>query len=86
MSRYEWCKRKITLNYDSTTFTNTSGHYEEKMNNEKSPVRKSVESGIKTNDAYFLAARMVSFKIDHPCLKTDTFSIPESKFTTMLFF
>ena len=27
----------------------------------------------------------MSFKIDHPCLKTDTFSIPESKFTTMSF-
>ena len=33
------------------------------------------ECRIKTN-ACKLAAEFVSFKIDHPCLKTDTLSIP----------
>ena len=51
-------------------------------NRQRSPGRKSVESGIKTN-ACLLAAELVSFKIDHPCLKTDTFSMPY--FTTMNF-
>ena len=41
-------------------------------NRERSPGCKSVESGIKTN-AYLLIAELVSFKIEHPCLKTDTF-------------
>ena len=45
---------------------------------------KSAESGIKTN-ACILSAEFVSFKVDHPCLKTDTFSILLSKFTTMNF-
>ena len=53
-------------------------------NRERSKGRKFDESGIKTN-VCLLAAEFVSFKIDHPCLKTDTFSIPESKFTTMNF-
>ena len=53
-------------------------------NRERSKGRKSIESGIKTN-ASKLAAEFVSFKIDHPYLKTDTFSIPLSKFTTMNF-
>ena len=46
--------------------------------------RKSVEPGIKTN-VWLLAAALVSFIIDHPCLKTDTFSIPWIKFKTMNF-
>ena len=53
-------------------------------NRKRSKGHKSVESGIKTS-ACQLAAEFVSFKIDHPCLKTDTFSKPESKFTTMNF-
>ena len=32
-----------------------------------------------------LQLNFVSFKIDHPCLNKDTFSIPESKFKTMNF-
>ena len=36
---------------------------------------KTIESGIKPK-ACELAAELVSFMNDHPCLRTDTFSIP----------
>ena len=54
--------------------TELSIHFES-FNDERSQGRKSVEAGIKTNVCK-LAAELVSFKIDQPCLKTDTFSIP----------
>ena len=53
-------------------------------NRERSKGRESVESGIKTN-VCLLAAEFLSFKINDPCLKMDTFSIYLSKFTKVNF-